>query len=118
MILTQILKILSYLLPPLLITIAVECTLVFIIFKKARYSYYVLLLNILTNPLLNFIMLIYYSYMGMTHYFLLLYSLEVVVVVVEGLLFSKMSDIKVWKAIALSLALNAGSYLSGLLIFR
>lgn len=118
MIFGQILKILGYLLPPLLITIAVECTLVFLLFRKAQYSYYVLLLNILTNPLLNFIMLIYYSYFGMTHYYLLLYALEAIVVIVEGLLFSKMSDMKVWKALILSLVLNAGSYISGLFIFR
>ncbi len=77
-----------------------------------------LLLNILTNPLLNFIMLIYYSYMGMTHYYILLYTLEVIVVILEGFLFSKMSDIKMYKAMLLSLALNLSSYLSGLLIFR
>jgi len=118
MIFEQILKILGYLLPPLLVTIAVECTLVFIMFRKPKYSYYVMLLNILTNPLLNFIMLIYYSYMGMMYYYILLYALEVVVVIVEGILFSKMSDIKVWKALMLSFALNLGSYLSGLLIFR
>lgn len=118
MIFTQILKVLEYLLPPLLITIAVECTLVFLLFKKPKYSYYVLLLNILTNPLLNFIMLIYYSYMGMTYYYILLYTLEVIVVVTEGILFNKMTDMKLWKSLLLSFGLNAASYLSGLLIFR
>lgn len=118
MIVEQILKILGYLLPPLLITIAVECSLVFIFFKKPKYSYYVLLLNILTNPLLNFIMLIYYSYMGMVYYYVLLYTLEVVVVITEGILFSKMTDIKLWKSLLVSFALNAASYLSGLIIFR
>lgn len=118
MIFNQILKIFGYLLPPLLITIAVECTLVFAVFRKTQYSYYVFLLNVLTNPLLNFIMIIYFSYMGMTHYYLLLYSLETVVVITEGLLFGKMSGIKVWKALILSLVLNASSYLGGLIIFR
>ena len=116
-ILHSLFTIVKYLLPPLLLTIAVECTLVFAIYRNTRYMYYVLLLNILTNPLLNFIMLIYFSYVGMSGYYLLLYSLEVAVVISEGLIFSKLSDKKIWEALLVSLALNIGSYLSGLLTF-
>jgi len=116
-VLQSILKILLFLIPPLLLTIAVEGALTFLIFRKVRYLYYVLLLNILTNPLLNFIMLLYYSYIGMNHYYILLYVLEVVVVIVEGFIFAKLTDIKIPKALLVSLVLNVGSYLFGLWVF-
>ena len=109
-------SVIMFLLPPLLLTIAVECTLVFAIYRKPRYMYYVLLLNILTNPLLNFIMIMYFSYAGMSGYYLLIYSLEVLVVVCEGLLFARMAGKKIGEALLVSLALNAGSYISGLLL--
>ena len=113
-----ILTVLLYLLKPLLITIAIECGIAFLLFRKGSYVYFVLLLNILTNPLLNFIMLVYFSYMGYSGYYILLYALEAAVVVTEGLIFSKLSDIKAGKALFISLLLNAASYGAGLIIFR
>ena len=117
MIIDNILKIIIFLLPPLLLTIAVECTVVFALFRNWNYSYFVLLLNVLTNPLLNFIMLLYFSYIGMGGYYILLYALEVVVVITEGLIFAKLTDLKTWKALLVSLLLNGCSYGAGLLIF-
>lgn len=100
-------------LPALLLSIGVECSLVYAIFRKASYCYYVLLLNVLTNPLLNFIMLIYYNYIGITHYYTLLIALEIAVVIVEGLILAKLTNMIKSKALLVSLLLNAASYLVG-----
>ena len=90
-----------------------ECGLSLVLFQRVQYCYYVLLLNVLTNPLLNFIMLLYFSYIGFGRYFIVLHTLEVMVVVGEGLLFAKLTDMKIPKALLVSLLLNAGSYLVG-----
>ncbi|MBN2878684.1 MAG: hypothetical protein JXN65_03545 [Clostridia bacterium] len=113
-----IITLLLFLLKPLLITIIIECGIVFLLFRKGSYVYYVLLLNVLTNPLLNFIMLMYFSYMGYNGYYGLLYFLEAAVVIIEGLIFSKLTGIKAGRALLVSLILNAASYGAGLLIFR
>ena len=116
MIIDNILKLLGYLLIPLILTIVVECGITLLLFRKGEYTYYILLLNLLTNPLLNFIMLVYFSYIGMKFYYAVLYALEVVVVVAEGLLFAKLSGFKRWKALLLSLGLNGCSYAVGLVV--
>lgn len=101
---------------PLALTILIEGAIILVLFRKWVYVYYTLLLNVLTNPLLNFIMLLYFSYIGMSGYYILLYALEIVVVFVEGWLLHKLTDIKTGKALLVSLLLNGGSYLVGVLV--
>ena len=109
----NIIKILMFLLYPLLLTAAVACSIILLIYRRVKYAYYVLLLNVLTNPLLNFVMLIYFTYRGYTGYYALLYVLETAVVLIEGLLFGRMAEKKAWEALVISLVLNASSYLFG-----
>lgn len=109
----SVLKLILFLLYPLLLTIVVECSIVLLIYRKPKYSYYVFLLNVLTNPALNLIMLFYFAYKGHNGYYLLLYVLEVVVVVTEGLLFAKLTDKKLYEALLVLLLINVSSYLLG-----
>ncbi len=112
----NIIRILLFLLYPLLLTVAVECSIILLIYRKLRYAYYVLLLNVLTNPLLNFIMLFYFTYKGYDNYYVLLYALEAAVVVTEGLIFARLADKKTWEALLVSFIINASSYLFGVWI--
>lgn len=116
MIIDNILRVLVHLIIPLVLTIFAEGLIIFVFFRRWEYVYYILLLNILTNPLLNFILLIYYSYIGMEGYYIVLYIMETVVVITEGLIFAKLTDIKILKALVVSLFVNAGSYLTGLIL--
>ena len=113
----NIIKILIFLLRPLLLTIAVECSIILLIYRRFKYAYYVMLLNVLTNPALNLIMLFYFTYKGYTGYYMLLYVLEAAVVITEGLIFARLADKKAWEGLVVSMALNMSSYLFGVWIF-
>ena len=99
----------------LVLTLAIECGLS-LIFKSRQLTYAVLLCNLLTNPLLNFLLLLYVVFFGRGFYFVLLGALELVVVFAEALIIKALTDYLPRKAFLLSLLFNASSFCVGLLL--
>jgi hypothetical protein len=77
----------------------------------------ILLINLITNPAMNFLILLndYLGVINSTTIFTV--CLEVFVVLIEWKLLTYALRMKNKKALGLSLGMNAASYLAGLLIF-
>ena len=96
----------------LLITLFVECGLVFCFYGRKKYLYPVFLCNLLTNLLL----LLEINLLGTALYYPLLAILEVIVVLAEGWLLCRLCHFKAKRGLGLSLVLNLSSFGAGLLI--
>jgi len=99
----------------LLATIIIECTAVLIIFRKKAYAYYCLLCNVLTNPALNLLLLVYVNYFGMRAYYPVLAVAEIAVVFIEAAVYNYLCRFGWLKSIMLSAFLNALSLSAGLI---
>lgn len=107
------------LLKNLLMTVLIEGTLVLIFLKKTSALYHSVLVNMLTNPLLNFCLLLWASFVplpAVPFYYVATAVLEIGAFVTEGFLYHKMGDFGLKKAFFASLLLNAASFLCGLLL--
>ena len=103
----------------LLLTVLVEGALVLVFVKRRETLYHSVLVNMLTNPLVNLILITIGSiavFEGNSFYYISTAFLEVAAVVTEGILYNKMGDFGIKKAFFASLMLNAASYSFGLLI--
>ncbi len=100
----------------LLITSVVEGTTIFLLYKKWNLVYYSLLCNLLTNPVMNLLLLVIVKTFGVAYYNISLIILETMVVLVEAYIYKMLGNMKMPKALLLSLFLNLLSYLCGLLI--
>ena len=103
----------------LILTIVIEVIIAWLFgLRSKRELLTVLLINVITNPLLNYLITVngYFHLVSRTN--LLILCLEVVVVLVEWRLLVWVLRQKVKKMLVLSVAMNAASYLAGLLIFR
>ena len=98
------------------ITIIIEVGLSFILKYRKRDLLNVLLVNILTNPLLNSIIVAINYYYGIKARNISLIILEVIVVLVEGFIYKKYLNKRNINGYVLSLILNISSYGLGLLI--
>ena len=99
----------------LLCTIIVECGLAFIIKLRGKKNYInIVLVNILTNPLLNIILLYINIFIGYKMRRFCIYPLEILVLLTEGFIYKKVTDFK--RPYLISLILNLVSYLLGILI--
>jgi len=98
----------------LILTIAIECGLS-LIFRSKQLTYTVFLCNLLTNPLLNFLLLLYLAFFEQEFYFVALGVLESAVVFIEGFIFMLILDYRPLKAFSLSLFFNGASLCVGLL---
>jgi len=98
------------------LTILIECGLS-LVFRSRQLTYSVLLCNLLTNPLLNLLMLLTLYFWGLRFYYPLLAVLEVAVVLVEAFVIRLMMHYRTTKAILVSLLLNAASFFAGLLLW-
>lgn len=109
----------SNLLTALLLTIIIESLAAFLLGYRDKTLYITLaLINIITNPLLNYILaLVYYlglySLYGFAEIFL-----EAAVVIIEWRLLIYALGRESKSMFKLSLIMNISSYLTGLLIFR
>ena len=107
---------------PKVMVISLTCTLVievlFAIILKYRGKdlINVILVNILTNPLLNSVIVAINYYYGLKARNISLYILEVLVVIVEGFIYQKYLNRRKINGYLLSLILNIASYGIGLLI--
>lgn len=105
------------------LTVAVELPLCLLFFHKtARQSLMAalaaLLMNLLTNPLLNLLLLLFYRASGesLAVYYTALALGELAVVAAEAAILRAMLDASKKRAFAASLALNAASFLFGFFI--
>lgn len=103
----------------LIVTILVELTVAVLFgYRKKPEVETVVLINLITNPLLNYFLYVI-NYFGIIIINSMeLIFLEIIIVLVEWLLlrFALRQDPK--KLLILSLAINLGSYLVGVLIFK
>ena len=102
----------------LALTVAIEVAVAWLFGLRKKWDLLtVVLINVITNPLLNYLILIngYFHLISRTN--LLIWSLEVVVVVVEWRLLVYVLRQRQFKLGILALVMNAASYLAGLVIF-
>jgi len=73
-----------------------------------------LLCNLLTNPPANVISLVYFNIWGPEHYVFVVVLLELAIVAIEAYVIHLMMEYKRFKALGISLLLNACSFGIGL----
>lgn len=103
----------------LLLTVLIEGTLMFVFVKRRETVYHSVLVNMLTNPLVNLFLIFWGSFVPLPvnpYYYVVTAILEIAAVVTEWILYYKMGDFSVRKAFWSSLALNAASFSFGFLI--
>ena len=100
----------------LLITIFVEIIVAIILRYRKKDLLNVLLVNILTNPLLNSLVVYINVYYGLMARNISLLILEILVVIIEGIIYQKYLDSRKINGYVLSLILNASSYIIGMII--
>lgn len=96
------------------VTVLIECGIA-ALFKSKRLVYVVFLCNLLTNPVLNFALVLYFDYIGYNGYWLLFACLEISVLFVEAAIIKWLMEYSYRKATALSLLFNGSSFLVALL---
>jgi len=96
-------------------TVLVECGLA-MLFRSKQLVRVVFICNLLTNPLLNFILMLYSSYIGHSGYWMLVVCLEVGVVVAEAFVIRWLMKYTSLKALTLAVLFNGCSFAAGLLI--
>ena len=104
----------------LLLTVLIEGLLVLIFARKRETVYHSVLVNMLTNPLVNLFLMLWASLAVLPmdpSYYILTGILEVAAFVTEAFLYYRMGDFGIKKAFFASFLLNAASYSSGLLIY-
>ena len=105
---------LNVLIECLLITISIELVGAIIIgIRNKKDILYIVFINILTNPLLNIIYLNVIMYCGFTKGSIALYILEILVVMIEGLIYKKYFIYKKINPFIISFILNILSYTIG-----
>jgi hypothetical protein len=108
----------SYLLA-LVLTIIVETGVAFILGYRDRKSLAVVaLVNVITNPILNYLLLVIAVFRIMEISTALILFLEALVVLAEWRLMVYALDRDPWQLFVLSLVMNTASYLAGLLILK
>jgi len=108
-------NILSSILMALALTVVIECGLSFL-FRIKGLLYPVLLVNLLTNPALNLIVLWAFSRFGPGSYWPVVAPLEVAVVFAEAWLLRLMLHLPYKKILLISLCLNGASFCAGVII--
>ncbi len=103
----------------LLLTVLIEGVLVLVFVRKAKTVYHSVLVNMLTNPLLNLLLIFWASFVALPanpYYYIATAVLEISALAAEWILYYKMGDFGIKKAFFASLSLNAASYSFGLLL--
>ncbi len=103
----------------LLLTVLIEGALVLVFVKRRETLYHSVLVNMLTNPLVNLFLILWGSFVilpTVPYYYIATAFLEIAAVTTEWILYYKMGDFGIKKAFFASLFLNAASYSFGLLI--
>jgi len=106
----------SAILRALLLTVAIECAAVLIVFRQKKYVYYCVLCNLLTNPALNLLLSIFVSLFGVRAYYPVLIPAEIAVIFIEAAVYDYICGFGMRKAVKLSALLNAISFTVGSLL--
>lgn len=111
-------RILNNYLTCLFLTIIIEAIVAFVINVRTRRGQLIVLLtNIITNPIMNSILLIVSFYLTERYYYAFLIPLEIAVVIIEALIFRRNISTKI-NPFLFSLILNASSYFIGTFIVK
>ncbi len=113
----MLLPLLLRLLLCLCLTVVAEGLLMLLLSRSWRFVYYSLLANLLTNPALNALLIIIANLLGAAAYLPALIALELAAIAVEALLYRRLCDYRIGKAVAVSALLNAVSFALGLAFF-
>lgn len=105
----------SVLLLPLALTVLLEGAVMLALSQNWRCVYYSVLCNLLTNPLLNLVLLIVASF-SPRYYAPVLLVLELGVVFLEGQLLLLLTHWPQQRAVGISLGINSVSFLLGILL--
>ena len=106
----------SFIFVALALTIALEGVMAFIMgVRNIRGQITILLVNIITNPALNCLLLILSLSISPKMNYYAIIPLEIIIVFVEGLIYKKMLKTKL-NSFLFSLILNAFSFVVGLII--
>jgi len=98
-------------------TVVIESGVAFALgYRSHRDLKCVFLVNVITNPALNFILIAHNIFMGKSPSELLIFVLEALIVIIEWRLLAKATNHGSKKMFLLSLAMNSASYLIGLLL--
>ena len=103
----------------LLLTVLIEGALMLIFTKSKTKIYHSVLVNAVTNPLINLFLIFWANFLSkpdLTGYYAVVAVLEVAVVLTEWVLYYKMGDFLSKKAFFASLGLNAASFFIGLFL--
>ncbi len=100
----------------LLITVFVEVIIAFILKYRKKDLLNVMLVNILTNPLLNSTAVYINFYYGLKAREIFVVIFEIIVVIIEGMIYHKYMNRRKINGYLLSLILNVSSYIIGLII--
>ena len=100
----------------LVITLVIECLIAIILGYRKRDLLNVFLVNVLTNPLVNSISIAINYHYGLKYRNIALIILEALAFLVEGFIYFKCLRKRKINGFILSLILNLGSYLTGLLV--
>ena len=100
----------------LILTIVLELLLSFVLGLRKKDLLYVILVNILTNPILNALSTLIYIKYYYKGFIISIIVLELIAFIVEGLIYKKVLSYKKIKPILLSLILNLFSLGIGQLI--
>jgi len=108
----------SYFLLAFMLTVLIECTIMFLVFKSKQFAYYIFLCNLLTNPALNLITVEIGNLFGAFWYRVALLILELIVVIIEAYIIHNLCGLKAKKSISISFILNSASFCCGLIIIE
>lgn len=100
----------------LVITIIIETTIAIILKYRNKDLINIILVNILTNPILNSVMVYINVYYGLKARNIFVGIFEVLVVIIEGAIYQKYLERRKINGYLLSLILNISSYVLGLII--
>jgi hypothetical protein len=101
----------------LLLTIAIEGGVVYLLgFRKSQYMLAITAINIITHPVLNYLILVL-GYLNVKVTFLLIVILEILVVIVEWQLLVYVFRGPKGRFLITSLLANAASFFFGVLLF-
>ena len=106
-------KVISNFIICLFLTVIIEAVFAFLLGVRKSYGQLiVLIVNVITNPILNSILTVVSFYLPRSSYYFFLIPLEIIVVIAEGLLFKKLLSLKM-NPFIFSIIINSCSYFIG-----
>lgn len=99
----------------LLLTVLIEGTLLSVLFHSPKLIYHSVLVNLLTNPTLNLLLLLALRFAPSVYTATLILG-ELAAFFGEAFLYHRLGDFTLHRAVIVSLALNAASFVFGLLL--